>query len=167
MINSKQVYFPEQYNLFSFSTGTTPAYFAAQEGRLECFQHLVDQGKADPVASCNDGMTPAHCAAQGGHLNIIQVSIVLTNHLQNRKKRRHWQQNQASCEYLFRNFQKKNFYQTWILPVFSKSWRNRSFAANDVLTITKQGIITLSLYNSIFSRSSNFNNDLKMVTTGQ
>lgn len=51
--------------------GTTPLYFASQEGRLDCLQFLITQTDANPRLRANDGMAPIHAAAQMGQLNCL------------------------------------------------------------------------------------------------
>ena len=53
------------------SNGTTPAYFASQEGRMDCLQYLVTQADANPRLRANDGMAPIHAAAQMGQLDCL------------------------------------------------------------------------------------------------
>lgn len=53
--------------------GTSPVYFAAQEGRLECLRYLIREAKADPLAKAGDGMTAVHAATQGGHFDTVKV----------------------------------------------------------------------------------------------
>jgi ankyrin repeat protein len=43
-------------------------YFAAQEGRLNCLQWLIESGDGDPNQTANDGMNPFHAAVQSGQL---------------------------------------------------------------------------------------------------
>ena len=52
--------------------GTPVAYFAAQEGRLECVRFLLEELSVDPRALCTDGMSALHAAAQSGHDAIVR-----------------------------------------------------------------------------------------------
>ena len=56
------------------NTGTTPVYFAAQEGRLEALKFLATKLKCDLTTPSNDGLKPIHAAAQCGHTHIVKVS---------------------------------------------------------------------------------------------
>ena len=61
--------------LFScFPTGTTPAYFASQEGRVEALKFLHYMGKCGVKIPGDDGLKPIHATSQGGHTGIVQVS---------------------------------------------------------------------------------------------
>lgn len=61
---------------FSFSfAGTTPLYFAAQEGRLAAIGFLHEKLKCDISARSNDGRKPIHAACQCGHTHIVKVFI--------------------------------------------------------------------------------------------
>ena len=55
--------------------GTTPLYFAAQEGRLPVVKYLYEKGKCDLSARSNDGRKPIHAACQCGHTHIIKVTV--------------------------------------------------------------------------------------------
>ena len=55
------------------SSGTTPAYFAAQEGRVEALKFLHFKAKCDLKIPSNDGLKPIHAASQGGHTGIVKV----------------------------------------------------------------------------------------------
>ena len=54
--------------------GTTPVYFAAQEGRLEALRFLHTKGKCDLNIPSEDGLKPIHAACQCGHTNIVKVA---------------------------------------------------------------------------------------------
>jgi len=56
--------------------GTTPVYFASQEGRLDCLQFLVTQANANPRLRANDGMAPIHAAAQMGQLDCLAWLVI-------------------------------------------------------------------------------------------
>ena len=55
--------------------GTTPAYFCAQEGHLDCFKYLCIEVYADKLSRAGDGMTTLHGATQGGHFETVKASI--------------------------------------------------------------------------------------------
>ncbi|KAI6656728.1 Proteoglycan 4-like [Oopsacas minuta] len=54
------------------NTGTTPAYFSAQEGHLDCFKYLCIEAYADKLSRAGDGMTTLHGATQGGHFETVK-----------------------------------------------------------------------------------------------
>ena len=54
--------------------GTTPLYFAAQEGRTQCVQWLI-QHSASPFQQAHDGMCPVHAAAQAGQTEALQLML--------------------------------------------------------------------------------------------
>ncbi len=62
-------------------TGTTPAYFAAQEGRLEALKFLATKLKCDMNTASNDGLKPIHAASQCGHTHIVKVVQILLHQL--------------------------------------------------------------------------------------
>ena len=53
--------------------GTTPLYFACQEGRVEALKFLHVKGKCDLTTPSNNGLKPIHAACQCGHTNIVKV----------------------------------------------------------------------------------------------
>ena len=53
--------------------GTTPLYFAAQEGRLATLKYLHEKAKCDLSSRSNDGRKPIHAACQCGHTHIVKV----------------------------------------------------------------------------------------------
>ena len=53
--------------------GTTPLYFAAQEGRLEALKFLAEKCKCNLSTPSEDGLKPIHAAAQCGHSHIVKV----------------------------------------------------------------------------------------------
>lgn len=57
-----------------YSPGASPAYYAAQEGRLEVLEYLCEKCRCDVSTACNDGLKPIHAASQCGHTNIIRVT---------------------------------------------------------------------------------------------
>ena len=59
--------------LYYISAGTTPLYFAAQEGRLTAVQYLHEKGKCDLFTPSSDGRRPIHAACQCGHTHIVKV----------------------------------------------------------------------------------------------
>lgn len=63
------------------NVGASPAYYAAQEGRLEVLEFMHEKCKCDVSAACNDGLKPIHAASQCGHTNIVKV---ITIHYYNR-----------------------------------------------------------------------------------
>ncbi len=56
-----------------FNQGTTPVYFAAQEGRLQALQYLHDSANCDLMKASEDGLKPIHAACQTGHTSIVKV----------------------------------------------------------------------------------------------
>ena len=76
MKEHQMVYMYIHFKLTLAIKGTTPAYFAAQEGKLEVLQYLHETAKCDLSISSGeaaDNLKPIHAAAQGGHTNIIKV----------------------------------------------------------------------------------------------
>ena len=61
------------YSIISTIQETTPAYFAAQEGRLEAFKFLATKAKCDITTPSSDGLKPIHAAVQCGHTHIVKV----------------------------------------------------------------------------------------------
>lgn len=62
---------------FKYNTsykGTTPVYFAAQEGRLDAIKFLYTKLRCDLATPSNDGLKPIHAASQCGHTHIVKVS---------------------------------------------------------------------------------------------
>ena len=60
--------------MYNNSPGASPAYYAAQEGRLEVLEYLCEKCKCDVSIACNDGLKPIHAASQCGHTSIIKVT---------------------------------------------------------------------------------------------
>lgn len=56
-----------------YCSGASPAYYAAQEGRLEVLEFLCEKCKCDMSVPCNDGLKPIHAASQCGHTKIVKV----------------------------------------------------------------------------------------------
>ena len=56
-----------------YNIGTTPVYFAAQEGRLQALQYLYDTANCDMMKASEDGLKPIHAACQTGHTSIVKV----------------------------------------------------------------------------------------------
>eukprot|EP00118_Oscarella_pearsei_P002875 m.12012 g.12012 ORF g.12012 m.12012 type:complete len:1882 (+) comp23764_c1_seq1:56-5701(+) len=52
--------------------GTSPVYFASQEGHLALVQYMVTVCKGEALARAADGMTSVHAATQGGHLDTVK-----------------------------------------------------------------------------------------------
>lgn len=55
--------------------GTTPTYFAAQEGQLEALRFLHEGARCDISTPAGDNLKPIHAAAQAGHTSIVKVFI--------------------------------------------------------------------------------------------
>lgn len=68
-------------HIFCFlESGSTPVYFAAQEGRLEALRFLHDTAKCDltvPSGDQSDHLKPIHAAAQAGHTHIVKVTSLM------------------------------------------------------------------------------------------
>ena len=60
------------------TTGTTPLYFAAQEGRLGALKFLHEKGKCDLSYPSSDGRKPIHAACQCGHTHVVKVQCICT-----------------------------------------------------------------------------------------
>ena len=56
--------------------GTTPIYFAAQEGRLQAIRYLHDIANCDLTIPSEDGLKPIHAASQAGHTSIVKVNFL-------------------------------------------------------------------------------------------
>ena len=63
------------FALFDTYAGTTPLYYAAQEGRLAAVKFLHEKGKCDLSSPSNDGRKPIHAACQCGHTHVVKVII--------------------------------------------------------------------------------------------
>ena len=59
----------------SVDDGTTPVYYAAQEGRLNILEHLVGVLGCSPGGRAKDGMMPLHAAAQNGHTRVVKYLV--------------------------------------------------------------------------------------------
>lgn len=55
------------------------AYFAAQEGHLDCLQWLIQYASATFGTASYDGMTPIHAAAQSGQLQVVHWLVRSAN----------------------------------------------------------------------------------------
>ena len=55
-----------------YKDGTTPAFFASQNGHVNVL-HLLHDAKANLETPRNDGATPAFVAAHQGHLSVLQI----------------------------------------------------------------------------------------------
>ena len=60
---------------FSVDDGTTPVYYAAQEGRLNVLEHLVGQLGCSVSSRAKDGMMPLHAASQNGHTRVVKYLV--------------------------------------------------------------------------------------------
>jgi len=58
------------------ANGTTPLYFAAQEGHLDCVKWLTLHARADILCKADDGMCSAHAAAQAGKVNVLRFLLM-------------------------------------------------------------------------------------------
>ena len=55
--------------------GTTPVYYAAQEGRIGILEHLVGQLGCSASSRAKDGMMPLHAASQNGHTRVVKYLV--------------------------------------------------------------------------------------------
>lgn len=62
-----------QMSMLLCVSGTTPVYFAAQEGRLQALQFLHDNANCGLMKATEDGLKPIHAACQTGHTSIVKV----------------------------------------------------------------------------------------------
>lgn len=69
----KLYYFCSGYHFCLSDLGTTPVYFAAQEGQVETLKYLIVECQVDGRAKSNDGMQPIHAATQNGRAHAVKV----------------------------------------------------------------------------------------------
>ncbi|KAI6653265.1 Deleted in malignant brain tumors 1 protein-like isoform X2 [Oopsacas minuta] len=67
-------YSPSLANL-TVDDGTTPVYYAAQEGRLNVLEHLVGTLGCSLGMRAKDGMMALHAASQNGHTRVVKYLI--------------------------------------------------------------------------------------------
>ena len=67
--------------MYVCTAGTTPVYFAAQEGQVETLKYLIVECDVDGRTVSNDGMQPIHAATQNGRLHAVKVTPTLSINL--------------------------------------------------------------------------------------
>ena len=71
----------------SMYNGTTPLYWASQEGHVNVVKELLKQPGIDiNKAEINNGVTPLHIACQRGYLEVVQMLIDAGANLNQGKK---------------------------------------------------------------------------------
>lgn len=66
---------PEKPEKPKFTTGSTPAHFAAQHGSLEALEKHIKKDKSVVHAKDLNGWTPLHEGARGGHLGVVKLLV--------------------------------------------------------------------------------------------